>query len=209
MLYAIVPVKRLIRAKTRLAPVLSFAQRLALARRFLHRTLVVTEKFPGAATTVVVSADPAVRALARRRNMIALHEPGAGDINRAVEIGCRWARAHGATAALVLPTDLPLLHAGALHRFARRSATPVIRLAGDRHGAGTNALYLQPVRPGFARFGAGSLERHRARALILGTGLEVAHDPCLGFDVDVPADLAALCERAQVEVPLPRSLLSR
>lgn len=208
MLYAIVPVKRLIRAKTRLAPALSFAQRLGLARQFLHRTLDVASEFPGTAATVVVSADPVVRDLARRRNMIALCEPGTGDINQAVEIGCRWVRAHGATAALVLPTDLPLLDAAALRRFAWRSPTPVIRLACDRHGAGTNALYLQPVRLGFAGFGADSLRRHRARAKSMRGRLELVQTLPLAFDIDVPADLAALHERAQAEVPLPRSLPS-
>lgn len=191
-LYAIVPVKRLIRAKTRLSPALSFAQRLVLARRFLRRTLAIARQFPGAAQTIVVSGDPAVRAVARREGMIALNEPGAGCINRAVDIGLAWARRRNARAIVVLPTDLPLLTPRALRGFARLAGTPRVRLAADRHGSGTNALYLQPVQPRFARFGDGSLQKHRAAALASNARVETVHENALAFDVDVPADLKLL-----------------
>ena len=189
MLYAIVPVKRLVRAKTRLAPALSFNQRLRLARHFLHRTLGVVARFPGASRTIIVSADPAVLHLARSRKMIALPEPGHGNINRAINIGSRYAKAHAATSVLILPTDLPLLDARSLRHFSRLAATPTIRIAPDRHETGTNALYLQPPRAGFARFGVDSLRKHRAAAPETGSNVEVVRSHDLTFDVDVPADL--------------------
>ncbi len=190
-LYAVVPVKMLVRAKTRLSPALSFAQRLRLARRFLHDTLALLARYPGARRTIVVSADAAVLHLARRLNMLALPQTTRGGINRAVALGCALAKQRGAEAVLVIPTDLPHLSVEALKNFARPACRPTIRLAPDRHDSGTNALYLQPVQPGFARFGATSLRRHRDAAAATGAKVEIVRAPALAFDVDVPADLIA------------------
>ncbi len=41
-------------------------------------------------------------------------------------------------------------------------------------------------------YGPGSFRRHAAEARRLGLGLRVVRDPDLAFDVDVPADLAAI-----------------
>jgi 2-phospho-L-lactate guanylyltransferase len=190
MLYAVVPVKTLVRAKSRLAPALSFTQRLLLARRFLHDTLALLEQHPGAHRTIVVSADPSVLRLARTKGMIALAQTARGGINRAVALGCALAKRHGATSVVVIPTDLPHLTLDSLREFARPAARPIIRLAPDRHGSGTNALYLQPVRTGFARFGEDSLNRHCRAALALGRSAQLVHARSLEFDVDVPGDLS-------------------
>jgi 2-phospho-L-lactate guanylyltransferase len=189
MLYAVVPVKTLVRAKSRLAPALSFTQRLLLARRFLHDTLALLEQHPGAHRTIVVSADPSVLRLARTKGMIALAQTARGGINRAVALGCALAKRYGASSVVVIPTDLPHLTVDSLKTFARPGSRPTIRLAPDRHGSGTNALYLQPVRPGFARFGEQSLKSHRTAALICGSDAQLVLTDMLAFDVDVPADL--------------------
>ncbi|MDF3075609.1 MAG: cofC [Alphaproteobacteria bacterium] len=189
MLYAVVPVKTLVRAKSRLSPALSFAQRLHLARRFLRDTLALLNQYPGACRTIVVSADQSVLRLARTKGMIALPQTARGGINRAVTLGCALAKRRGAGSVVVIPTDLPHLTVGTLRDFARPASRPTIRIAPDRHGAGTNALYLQPVRPGFARFGEQSLKRHRTVAQVSGRDAQLVRTDMLAFDVDVPADL--------------------
>lgn len=189
MLYAVVPVKILVRAKTRLAPALSFTQRLRLARQFLHSTLELLSQYPGARRTIVVSADLQALTLASSRGMTALPQTAAGGINRAVEMGCQHARRRGAKAVLVLPTDLPCLNVRSLRQFTKPVATPIVRIAADRHMSGTNALYLQPPLIGFASFGHDSLRRHRERAKSLGARFEVVREPCLQLDIDLPADL--------------------
>lgn len=188
-LYAVVPVKTLVRAKTRLAPSLTFTQRLRLAREFLDRALRVLARHPGAHRTIVVSADKCVLHLARGKNMIALPQTARDGINRAVALGCQAAKRRGASAVLVLPTDLPLLTAATIRRFTRLTSSPTIRIAPDRHDSGTNALYLQPVRTGFAKFGEDSLRRHCAAAAATGAKVEIVREMALAFDVDVPGDL--------------------
>lgn len=189
-LYAVVPVKILVRAKTRLSPTLSFTQRLKLARAFLHGTLKILARHPGAGRTIVVSADAHVLHLARAMNMIALPQTTRGGINRAVTLGCRAAMRRGAGAVIVIPTDLPLLTPDLLRHFTRSTSSPVVRVAADRHNAGTNALYLQPPRSDMARFGNDSLQKHRSVAHARGIRLEVVRERALAFDVDMPTDLS-------------------
>lgn len=188
-LYAVVPVKTLMCAKTRLSPALSFAQRLKLARSLLHGTLEILASHPGPCRTIVVSADAQVLRLARTQNMIALPQTARGGINRAVVLGCRLAMARGARAVVIVPTDLPLLTPDLLRHFTRNASGPVIRIAADRHSAGTNALYLQPPRSDMARFGSDSLQKHRSVAQEKGVRLEITRERALSFDVDVPKDL--------------------
>lgn len=188
-LYAVVPVKSLARAKTRLAPTLSFASRIKLARAFLHDTLKILARHPGADRTIVVSPDAQVLHLARSMNMIALPQTTRGGINGAVMLGCRKAMRLSAGAIVIIPTDLPLLTPNVLRHFTRGASSPVIRVAADRHNAGTNALYLQPPRSDMAQFGNDSLQKHRSVAQARGSRLEVARERALALDVDVPDDL--------------------
>lgn len=189
-LYAVVPVKTLVRAKTRLSPALSFTQRLRLAHRFLRATLAVLARYPGARRTIIVSADPSVLRMARINGMLALSQTPHGGINRAVHLGCALAKRRGAGSVVVIPTDLPHLTVDSLKNFARPASRPTIRLAPDRHDTGTNALYLQPVRIGFARFGEASLRRHLDAGRALGLEPDIARNNEMAFDVDVPEDWA-------------------
>jgi 2-phospho-L-lactate guanylyltransferase (CobY/MobA/RfbA family) len=66
-----------------------------------------------------------------------------------------------------------------------------VRIAPDRRGAGTNALYLQPVGAIPVRFGRGSLARHIAAAADRAIPAEVIAQPGLALDIDTPADLAS------------------
>jgi 2-phospho-L-lactate guanylyltransferase (CobY/MobA/RfbA family) len=86
--------------------------------------------------------------------------------------------------------DLPLLTPNLLRHFTRSASSPVVRVAADRHNAGTNALYLQPPRSDMARFGNDSLQKHRSVAHARGIRLEVVRERALAFDVDVPTDLS-------------------
>ena len=65
-------------------------------------------------------------------------------------------------------------------------------LAADRHGSGTNALFVRP--PGLLRyrFGGSSLAAHQEQARVQGVSVRVYRLPGVEFDVDEPADLGRL-----------------
>jgi 2-phospho-L-lactate guanylyltransferase len=66
-----------------------------------------------------------------------------------------------------------------------------VALAPDRHGTGTNALFVRP--PGLLTyaFGPDSFQRHLAQAQAAGAATRVCRLEGLALDVDQPEDLAA------------------
>ena len=106
-IHAILPIKPLHDSKRRLAHLLSAEERAALIGRFLDNLLLTLSATPGIDRTLVVTGDPVVVRLARRRGADVLLEPAADGLNAAAARGAAHAVAQGATAVLLLPADLP------------------------------------------------------------------------------------------------------
>ncbi len=104
---AVIPVKTLHDSKRRLAHLLSAEERAALIGHFLDDLLLTLSATPGIDRTLVVTCDPDVVRLARRRGAEVLLEPAADGLNAAAARGAAHAAAAGATAVLLLPADLP------------------------------------------------------------------------------------------------------
>ena len=191
---AVVPVKPLAAALGRLAGVLGPEERRALQAAMLADLLAVCRAAPALAGTLVVTADPAVGALARAGGARVVAEPeGPAGMNAAVRRGLAAAVAAGAPAALVLTADLPLARPEDLEAvLAAAPAAPGAVMAPSRDGTGTNALLLAPPGVLPPRLGPGSLARHLAEAARAGAAVALIERPGLALDVDTPADLAAL-----------------
>lgn len=160
---AVVPVKRLALAKSRLA--LPVDQRRALVLAFAVDTVAALAGSPLVTGIVVVTADPDVEHDLQGQPVHLLPDPGGG-LLPAVRAGCRLAalRWPGAGVAVV-PADLPCL--------SSRDVTRVLRLAQragggyvpDRATTGTTFVVAAPGRPLVARYGPGSAAKHRALGL--------------------------------------------
>lgn len=196
--WAVVPIRGLRTAKTRLGADLAPDERLALVTEMLRRTLVATRDSSAIAGTIVVTLDPAAARLAKTHGAIGLVERVPG-LNEAIHAGRSVAAARHATAVLILPADLPRITAAALSELvdASREAADgaaqvglrsLVTLVPDRHGEGTNAMLLSPPAVIEPAFGTASRATHRAEALAAGaTYLEIGGP--LGLDVDTRADL--------------------
>jgi 2-phospho-L-lactate guanylyltransferase len=190
MIWAIVPVKPFTSAKTRLASVLTEAERAGLSREFLEHTLAVLAQVPAIGNTLVVSREPQALELARLRGFTPVSENGAQGLNAALTLATRVARAAQAGAVLILPTDLPLLSAPDVAALIGADpGKPQIVIAPDRHEQGTNALFLRPSDALPYAFGEGSFMRHVALATNAGVPVRVCRLPGAALDVDVPDDL--------------------
>ncbi len=189
-LWAVVPVKPLRRAKSRLAPVLSNEAREELSRSLLIHTLDVLSQVPEIERILVVSRDPRALALARAMGARTVTEHGASELNAALARATLVARGYGVHSVLILPADLPLLDPECVHQvIAKASDPPVVVLSPDRHRAGTNALLSTP--PGNVRygFGPGSFQRHLERVQHAGVNLAIYEHDSLALDLDLPDDL--------------------
>jgi 2-phospho-L-lactate/phosphoenolpyruvate guanylyltransferase len=201
--WAVVPIRGLQSAKTRLSPDLDPAERLALVTEMLRRTLVATRDAESIEGTVVVTLDPAVAGIATAHRAVGLVDllPGLNDAIRAAR---SLAVARDASAVLILPADLPSITADRLDALvaearagafdgasvvgSRARTSGLVALVPDRHREGTNALLVTPATLIDPAFGPGSREAHRAAAAAArATYVEIGGP--LTLDVDTPADL--------------------
>jgi len=189
-IWALVPVKPIKLAKSRLAGVLSPREREELNRGFLRQTLAVVTRQPRIERTMVVSRDPAALAVAREYGARTLMEEGAPLLNLALTRATIVAQSYGVFGLLVVHADLPLLTAEEIDSMlCAGSRGPGVVIAPDRHEGGTNALLVSP--PGLIQyaFGPGSFAEHLRRAQEAGAKVIVCRLPGLSLDIDVPEDL--------------------
>ena len=192
--YAIIPVKPLHESKRRLAHLLSAEQRADLIYRFLDDLLGVLNRTPGIDRVLVVTGDAAVATLAQARGATLLREVIPAGLNAAVARGVEFAARQGATAALVLPADLPfvrLVDIEAMLRPLTTAGRPLVALTGDEDEEGTNALLLAPPGDFTFHYGPGSFEAHRVEAAVRHRAIHVINAPGLRFDLDTEADWRA------------------
>lgn len=192
--WALVPIRGLETAKTRLGGGLDAEERRDLVVDLLERTLVATRDARRVTGTIVVTMDPAAAGIARDHRAVGLVERAPG-LNGAISAARSVAVARGATAVLVLPADLPAISAAvidALLDAADSARSPegigLVALVTDQHGRGTNALLVSPPGRIEPLFGPASRDLHRAAAAGAGaTFIEL--DGPLGLDVDTIDDL--------------------
>ncbi|TFH38198.1 MAG: 2-phospho-L-lactate guanylyltransferase [Anaerolineales bacterium] len=202
--WAIVPVKPLRRAKSRLAGVLTDEERASLSQRLLQHTLDVLNEIPEIEHTLVVSRDSRALALARQQGARTLAERGAPELNRALVRATLVAKEYGAAGVLVLPADLPLLKMqDVLTLIHAAHDPPVVVLVPDRRGQGTNALLVCPSGLIEYDFGPDSFQRHQERAKAIGARLELCSNPSLELDLDLPEDLEYLREVVDFNPVIP------
>ena len=191
---AIVPVRSLSGAKTRLGEPLDPEEREEFVLALLGRTVEAALAANRLAGVVVVSMDDDLLDLARQMGAATLLQETSG-LNEGLE-EARYAVAAEATAIVILPADLPGVAASAIDRLAEAAELAareaperaVVVLVPDRHGRGTNALLLSPPDAIPFCFGEDSRESHETAAnLVQATYLEL--DGPLSFDVDTAEDL--------------------
>jgi 2-phospho-L-lactate guanylyltransferase len=189
-LWAIVPVKPLRRGKSRLAGTLTEDERTALNQDLLEHTLEILSSLKELDQVLVVSRDPQALTIARNHGAKTVQEDGQPHLNTALARATVMAQVHSIRGILVLPADLPLLtHDDVLALIDRAAKPPVVVIAPDRHGKGTNALLMVPAGQIEYDFGEGSFQRHCERAKKSGARLEIVELHSLGLDLDLPEDL--------------------
>ncbi|MBI5954267.1 MAG: 2-phospho-L-lactate guanylyltransferase [Chloroflexi bacterium] len=189
-LWAIVPVKPLRRGKSRLAGTLTEDERTALNQNLLERTIKVLSELKELDQILVVSRDPQALTIARNQGAKTVQEDGQPHLNTALKRATVMAQVHSTRGVLVLPADLPLLTPEDVRTLIDRAVKPpVVVIAPDRHGKGTNALLMVPAGQIEYDFGEGSFHRHCERVKESGARLEIVELPSLSLDLDLPEDL--------------------
>lgn len=189
-LWAIIPVKPLRRGKSRLAGALSEDERTQLNRTLLEHTLKTLSGIRELEEVLVISRDPQALTIARNHGARTVREDGQPELNTALKRATVIAQVYATRGVLVLPADLPLItREDVLTLIQHADEPPVVVIAPDRHGKGTNALLMSPSGLIEYDFGEDSFQRHCDRVRESGARLEIVDLPSLGLDLDVPEDL--------------------
>ncbi len=189
MTIALLPAKPLEVAKTRLEPLLSAADRMAVARAMFEDVVAALTAARGVDRVLVVTADAELATLARARGAFVVDEHEPRGLNGAVAIGTEAAIALGATAVLVVLSDVPLVRASDVEELLTRTPRHGGLVVPSKEGLGTNAMVRRPASIYGPCFGGRSFARHLAAAERAGVPCAVWRSTRLGFDVDTPEDL--------------------
>lgn len=194
-IWAIIPVKPLRRGKSRLAGALSEDERAELNQSLLQHTLKTLADVRELEQVLVVSRDPHALTIARQHGARTVREDGQPLLNTALTRATVVAKVHATRGVLILPADLPLIsREDVLTLIEKAGEPPVVVIAPDRHGKGTNALLISPSGLIEYDFGENSFQRHCERAKQAGARLEIVDLPSLGLDLDLPEDLEIIRE---------------
>lgn len=198
---ALIPVRGSSSAKTRLAPLFTEDERLALVWSMLRR--LVREVIVSGVVdhTVIVTRDPAaVEAhVPLDSSVTVLEQPGNTGLNGALELGRDRAMGHAYDGLLVLPGDLPLVTEEDIRALVAAPGPLVV--ATDRAEEGTNAMRidLDAWRGTSFRFqmGPGSYGLHAAEAGRIGHRATPLFRVGIAHDLDSPRDWADLSSGRQ------------
>ena len=200
-LWAVVPIKALDQAKSRLAPVMGPADRRALVLEMLRHTLSVLRSSGGLRGIVVIGPDPEVGDVALALGMAFLPESGAGGLNGALAQAAASVAVHHAQGMLVIPGDLPRLRPSGIRELVRPALPRCVVIAPDRQELGTNALLVAPPDLIPFCFGPDSFRQHLAAAEAVGVTPIVVRSRDLAMDVDVPEDLCLVPGCKPLSIP--------
>jgi 2-phospho-L-lactate guanylyltransferase len=190
--WAIVPLKSLDRAKSRLAGTLSRVECRELA---LHMAEDVVGALTGAgcfADVAILTADPTFGAMAERFDCRIIHEETARDWQQNLALAACDAAASGAATLAVVPGDLPALTPADVDLLLSRHSGEVTVVPARRDG-GTNAIVMTPPDAMGFLFGPDSARRHAAAATRLGYRVAQVVVEAFAFDIDTLEDLQRLC----------------
>jgi len=193
MRFALLPSKPLAIAKSRLAPHLSDTDRRALCYAMFHDVLECLCRAQNVDAVAVVTADPSFLDLAARVGALAVDEGTPRGLNAAAALGTAQCVAHGASAVLIVLSDLPLVTAEEIDSlFVDLPQGTHVRLARSHEGLGTNALLRIPPSAISTRFGGRSFFDHLAAAEDAGVSHSEVDVAGLSFDIDTIDDLREL-----------------
>ena len=192
MIYtALVPVKALNAAKSRLAAYLSQQQREILVLDMLHHVLQVLLASRLFERVSVVSPDSRVLEQARFWGALSLKEEQHGH-NSALHAAAVREQAAGAAAILTISADLPLLCINDVQSMVEQSKQHAVVLAPSQDGTGTNAILVRPPLVLPYLFGLNSRQHYQQAANQQKLSSAIYSSLGLALDIDTPDDLHQL-----------------
>ncbi len=192
--FAVVPVKTLLKSKTRLSNFFTIQERPLLTLAMLEDVLNAL-KSSKVNNTIVVGSDSTVEGLVKNFGMTFLRENQEG-LNQALDQATGLCVRNNAELVLVLPADVPLITSRDINGLVKLARKDSMVISPSQNG-GTNALLQTP--PGIVSpcFGPDSFKKHFNKAVSNGVQAKIYVSSNLMLDIDSEKDLVQLLKADQ------------
>jgi len=186
--FAVLPVKKLSRAKSRLSGALDSSERRQLTLRMLQDVLIALKESRRIECCIVVGSDQEVAEVARACKAKFLSEQLSG-LNSAVGQGTRRCLDESADSSLVLLSDIPLLSARDIDGLVEMGGNSRTVVISPSRNQGTNGLLRRPPDIIPTSYGIQSFAKHLTEVARFRIDSKIYESPTIAFDLDTPNDL--------------------
>ena len=190
---AIIPMKSLHSAKSRLSNILTAQQRKNLAMYLLDATITELKKSNFISEIIIVSNDKAVKNYSCLNNLKFIKDFDEG-VNKAVILADNYCINNGINANIVIPHDLPFISAKEIDEICTISNKyhKCIIICPSKRFDGTNILFRKPPDVIKTHYDDNSYMNHLKEAYKLKIPVESLDLVKLRFDLDTKEDLLEL-----------------
>ena len=195
-MWAILPVKDMTNAKTRLSDVLYQNERHDFFHAMLTDVLGAVCATPLLEGVAIITKDKEAQELARHHNIDFILENENNGQTTAVSRAISWLKTKNITTVMQIPGDIPLTTPTELisviesHRLA-----PSMSIVPARDKRGSNCVICSPPDVIKLNFGNNSFIPHLHAAKQAGIRPTISSLPGIGLDIDTPDDLKAFLQK--------------
>ncbi len=191
----LIPLKDPIRAKTRLAELLSLDERKRLVWAMFEDVCRAVREACKPDCVVIVTSYTRAAERAREFEWEVLIEDSQHSESASVDWASGVLAERGVGTVMRLPADIPLVRAEDIDALLSiRLDFPGAVLVPSGEGTGTNAIIRTPPALFPSRFGPSSLALHRQEAAKVGVECVILENGRIALDIDEPADVEVLLE---------------
>lgn len=190
---AVIPMKSLHSAKSRLSNILTAQQRKNLAMYLLDATIKEIKKSCIISEIIIVSNDKAVKNYSCLNNLKYIKDSEEG-VNKAVILADNYCIDNGINANIVIPHDLPFISAKEIDEICTISNKhhKCIIICPSKRFDGTNILFRKPPDVIKTHYDDNSYMNHLKEAYKFKIPIESLDIVKLRFDLDTKEDLLEL-----------------
>ncbi len=189
---ALVPIKKLSRAKTRLAPILRTSECAALAESMLRDVLTALTSTPQISQVVLFSNDARVTGIAQELDCRVLREEPVTNLCDGLNRAAAQLGSEGVENLFIIHGDLPMIKSTDIVTLLNCYREGLVICPAEIDG-GTNALIINPADALPFQFGADSARKHMEAASGLNIKARQISIPAFSHDIDTPDDLRRFC----------------
>ena len=190
MIFGLIPVKDLSKAKERLSSILPQEDRTALAYAMLEDVLKALKGAKLLDRHFIVTMDRRTIEIAGAFGIEVIEETEQKGESHSVDYASRICMKKGAESVLVIPGDAPLITSEDIDSIVEKERDfPSVILIPARDDYGTNAILRKPPDVIPSRFGEDSFRKHMDEARERGIHCDTFRNSRIALDIDHPDDL--------------------